>query len=144
DFLPADTVFEIPIGSGRFFTNVSPRTLRFDDIPADIQFDDPDLGVISMLDRSFMFEDISGDGMSSGLAYSRNILNGFFTGDPPGSNFITVTDSDPLSENELISLHVSDGFRVTATMTQDQRDKIGYFTKGRFALVGLSGDDEGE
>lgn len=119
--LPANKTYELPSGSGKIYTTVDPTFVSFDDIPGDIEYDDPDLGVISILDYSAMFTDPSGDGLSPGLAYSQNVLEGFFTGEPAEPDTIEVTavaavaDPDPITGEVLTPTPAFDGIETSFT-----------------------------
>ena len=139
-FIPAGNLFEIPLGSGKYFTDIPPVDIRFDDIAGDVQFDDPGVGVIGIIDFSLIHNDGSPDGLSPGGAFAENILEGFFTGAPAEDSFVTVDVVTAMTQMELDALEVASGFRVEATMTQGQRDLVGTFTRGRFILEGIDSD----
>lgn len=113
--IPSDTVYELPTGSGKFYTTVSPTFIKFDHIPGDIEFTDPDVGVISLLDNDLFFQDNSGDGVSPASAYAENVLEGFFTGEPVEPTTIAVTavsavaDPDPIVGEALTPVPAFDG-----------------------------------
>jgi len=121
--LSANTIYELPTGSGKFYTTESPEFISFDDIPGDIEFDDPDLGVISILDYDVLFDDPSGDEVSPGKAYAENVLNGFFLGEAVEPNTIAVTsvtavvDPDPITGEVLVQAPAFDGVEVNFSLS---------------------------
>lgn len=140
--LPGSKTYQIPAGSGKFYTTIPPQLIKFDEIPADISYNDPDLGVVEILDNSILFENFSGDGKSPALAFSENVLEGFFSGFPNPADLITVTGSVAATSGELDTLMLAEAWKVTITMTSDQRDLVGFITRGSFILVNDSTEEE--
>lgn len=116
--LPSPNVFELPSGSGKFYTTIDPRNIKFDEIAGDIEFDDPDLGVISMVDFELLFADSSGDNLSPASAFAENVLEGFFTGFAAEPTTITVsavtavTDPDVVTAEGVTPVPVFDGIET--------------------------------
>lgn len=143
--IPADRRYELPGGSGNYYTDVPPQAIRFDEIPADVQTNDPDLGTIPILDFTYLFTDTSGNLQSPGLTFSENVLVGFQSPGaapvPPG-DLITVTASGPASQATLDALMIGEAWNVTVTMTQAQRDIVGFISRGVFILKdNVTGDE---
>ena len=105
--VPSNTVYELPTGSGKFYTTIAPRSIKFDEIPSDVEFDDPDLGTIGILDYDLLFPDASGDNLSPGAAFAENVLEGFFAGEPAEPNTIEVTVVAAIGDPEAESLAVT-------------------------------------
>ena len=128
---------DVPVGNkwiidGVCYVDVNPRVLQFDDIPADSQYVDPDTGLVSLLDNAIWWEDSSADGMNPAMSFSQNVLNAV-----PMSlltNTVQVISSTVLSFSEAQTAGLGFGYKVILSMTQSQRDKLGYITKGVFAL----------
>ncbi len=143
--IPADRRYEIPAGSGQFYTDVPPQAIRFDEIPSDIQTDDPDLGTIPILDFAYLFTDTSGNLQSPGLTFSENVLVGYQVPDAapvPPADLIAVVSSSPALQPVLDALMIGEAWNVTVTMTQAQRDLVGFISRGVFILKdNVTGDE---
>lgn len=115
DEFPADRQF---VFRGMNFTSIEPVPLRFDDIPADTTFDDPQLGAgTSILDRPYIYVDTSGDLLSPAGAFAENVL----VADPlvsPPDPYVTVTsvvdisDPEPQTQPLLAIYSLFDGFET--------------------------------
>ena len=132
--------------NGTWYTEIAPKFLRFDEIPADLGYTDPDEGNVGLLDRSLVYEDASPDGLSVAGAYAENVLEGWFAGSPPPPpplvepSTVDVTGSSAVPDPSLYDL--PQAWSVQVTMTQGQRDKIGDFTRGKFFLVSVADGSE--
>lgn len=116
--LPAGSVFELPAGSGQFYTSLKPQRIKYDEIPADVRFDDPDAGTVSLVDNDLLFFDNSGDGKNPALAYSENVLAGYFDGFANPADLISwvsstaVSDSDPFTDSGATTVPAFDGIET--------------------------------
>jgi len=135
----AGAIFELPAGSGNYYSTVLPSSINFDDIPLDIQYTDEGEGVVGFLDHNIMFPDESADGMNAPLAYSQNVLWGFFAGlpitDPNNEPYVVLTATAFAAQAQLTQYSISAASSFTITMTPAQRAKLGYITGGIFTLV---------
>jgi len=127
NMLPPSNVYFV---DDNYYTNIEPYGARFDDIRSDMEFIDPDLGLVGLLDNYLIYDDTSGDTMSPAKYFSQNIL----VGNPPTSTALNLISVTPLTPSELNTYMLQYGFRVEVSMTQLERDKMGWISEGIFAL----------
>lgn len=144
--LPGADVFEIPAGSGKYYTTLLARFILFDQVSADVQFDDSTLGKISILDHDIKVPDSSPDGVSPGQAFASNILAGYHDGFTAGMAvprsdervvWISSTAMDPIADAAILaSIGLSAAYRTVISMTPRQRDLFQVVVEqGIFTLV---------
>lgn len=141
--LPADHVF---VYDGVYYTDLDPRSLRFDDIRADEQYldtfnHDPALspGWLTLADRALMFEDDAyTDGMSAGLAFGLDVTQGYYgqvsETDALPRDPAWIVSATALTAAEAAALSLPAGYRVTVEMMRCQAEAF-HFSKGHFGLT---------
>ncbi len=142
--LPSDHVYEY---GGVFYTDLEPRSIRFDDIRGDEQYYDtfnhdpafPSPVWLTLADRAMMFEDAAaGDGMSVGLAFGLDVTQGYHAPvsetDATWRTPATVIASTPLLPAEAAALSIPGGHRVNIDMMRCQADAFS-FHRGAFGLT---------
>ena len=133
--LPSELVYLI---DGKYYTSIDPYGARFDDIPSDTTFIDPDLGFTGLYDNYWIYDDSSSDGMSPAKYFAQNILVAL----PATSTTVTITGRSLLTPSQCSAYGIPYGWSVTVPMTQAQRDKVGYVSDGIFALKdAITGDE---
>lgn len=85
---------------------------------------------VPILDNELMIEDISADGMSTGLAFSINVVSSQ-DGDTP----LTIDSAVALTDADLRALGLTAGYRVVVTMTGDQYSRFNFRGGGVFGLT---------
>jgi len=134
--LPGDVQFEV---DGDWFANQPPQMARFDEIAADIEYDDPQTHppppseTLVITDR-FMYRDNSPDGFNSLKAWAQCTSYP----QPP----LTVTFVDVLDPVEAAFYNLGSGYKVVAQMTPEIRSQYGFFTPQAFQLMGPQPDDD--
>lgn len=111
--LPADDVFELPAGSGQFYTTVEPRALLFDEVVADVV----------ALDQ-YCYPG------SAGETFAEDI------GD------FTVSLVEALTDEEAAGYGLSQGWRMTGTMASADRDKLADMGSVNVSFVEQATSDE--
>lgn len=143
--LPADHVW---VYGTDYYTDLDPRSIRFDDIRADEQYYDtfnhetpfpapPEW--LTLVDRAAMFlDDGELDGMSVGLAFGLDVTQGYHgqvsETDATPRNAVDVIAVDPLLPAEAAAFGLPAGYRVTLEMMRCQAEAF-HFCKGRFGLT---------
>jgi hypothetical protein len=145
--LPADHVF---VYDGVYYTDLDPRSIRFDDIRADEQYYDtfnhdplfPSPAWLTLADRALMFEAAVAppfnDGMSVGLAFGLDVTQGYYG--QVSETDVTVRDpawivsATALTAAEAAALSLPAGYRVTVEMMRCQAEAF-HFSKGHFGLT---------
>ena len=128
---PSDHVWTY---GGEDYTDLEPRFVRLDDIAGDIEFYDPDDlagSPFTILDDALMHEDGSADGLSRALAFSLDVVQGYYH---PFRNPATIVSSTALTEPELLAYGLAGGWRAVVSMTQVQKDEFTW-RLGRFGLT---------
>ena len=119
-FLPSDHTYELPSGSGRYYTDLEPRSLRYDDIAAD---------VIDAVDIPWIYAGTLGD--SPAKVFADNV-----------GTYI-VTSVTPLTPTELEALTLPFGYRVVGTMSAADKGQFGVTAgSGVFSIVEDATSDE--
>ena len=138
--LPASRVYDL---DGSFYTDIPPRTFSFDDIPADIEFVDPETSLPVYPMDEFVYSDVSGDNLSP-LGGVATCLTTNYTGANP--TLPQVTSVAAASAGTLAFYSVPYGFEVTVQFpaapmapAPDPHDVFTVGAAGVFALVGPSG-----
>lgn len=121
-----------------YYSIIPPLMVNFDDIPGDTSFTDPDVGATYLLDQAFIYDELTGDGLSPAKYFSQNVL----IADPATSLFVTASSVTALTPSELDTYSLPYGCVVELGMTQAQRDKLGYISNGIFLLVDTSTGEE--
>ncbi|MFA4971267.1 MAG: hypothetical protein WC683_01555 [bacterium] len=143
--LPAAHVFEY---GGTWYTDLEPRSLRFDDIRGDEQYYDtfdhdpilfPSPAWLTLADRAYLYEDAAmTDGMSVGLAFALDVTQGYYGQvsevDPLPRTPAIIIAADALSATEAASMNLAAGYRVTVEMMRCQADAFS-FRRGNFGLT---------
>lgn len=128
---PADNVFTMgtPI---RYFTDIAPRKLLFDDISADAQYwDDGTATWIPLLDQEVIYGDPAVN-WSLAKKFAVDVTQGYY----PASGRVpcTVASATPLSSADLALYGLSDGFRIEVNMSADQRAEFNFTGRGIFSI----------
>lgn len=125
--LPADHLWtgNDVYGNLLYYTDIAPRYLHFDDIAADVQYQDPDTGMsVALTDHHMMYNDLSADGKSIGLAFGLDVASGA----------LSIVSCDALTEKEANALRIVDGFRIVLSMSKSVYDSF-RFRRGIFGLT---------
>lgn len=141
--LPSDRVFEY---GGVFYTDISPRYLRFDDITADEQYYDmfqhenpgpPEW--LALTDRALMYEDDGyADGMSVAQAFALDVTQGYEC--PVSETNInareqaTLESKVALTDAQAAALGLTAGWLARVRMQRCQADAF-TFSRGHFGLT---------
>ena len=138
--LPAESKFTY---DGRYYTDLDPRVLHFDDISSDVWFYDPDTtSWVTLLDNAMMYQEATGDGYSEALAFALDVCQGYYgyVDPPPHPSSVTqrtpatIKSSTLLTDAEAASYGLVAGYRVVVEMMRVQADAF-TFHKGWFGLT---------
>jgi hypothetical protein len=142
--LPSDHVW---MYGADYYTDLDPRSIRFDDIRADEQYYDtfdhdplfPSPAWLTLADRAQMFlDDGELDGMSAALAFGLDVTQGYYAPvsetDATPRTAVDVISVDPLLPAEAAAFGLPAGYRVTLEMMRCQAEAF-HFKKGAFGLT---------
>jgi hypothetical protein len=139
DGLPADHVF---VYDGAYYTDLPPQYFCFDDIPADIEYTDPEsASTIYPLD-ALMYGDTSGDALSPAAAVARCITE-YYVG--TSGSLPYVTNVVAASAGQLAPFGFAYGQVVTVQFASlDDYEAFSVVAQGVFSLVGPQPDGTDE
>ena len=128
--LPADSVF---YADAKWYTTISPRALRFDEISADVRYYDRyDSTYKTLIDNCFLYEDVSAGGLSIGQAFALDVVQGYAY---PGRSPATVVSVTDLTNAEAALYNLPGGHRIVVSVLKDAYLDFNFLRTGAFGLT---------